>query len=187
MSLSLSNILSNPVNIVVLGWLLIYLFFVFFVFFYRFFKLSSWINKEEESLNSVLMSNMLSINSSLKTCVEKREEINELVFDACIEAAKKEANSGLTFLSIVASTSPFIGLFGTVVGILTAFNNMRAISTLNMIAPAIADALIATAIGILVAIPAYSFHQILSKKVEDLIAVLNMQKDLYLANEKTRS
>ena len=184
MQLNLSDIISNPVNIVVLGWLLLYLFFVFFVFFYRLFSLSSWIKKEEESLNSVIMSNMLSINSSLKSCIEKSEEVNSLVFDACIEAAKKNATSGLTFLSIVASTSPFIGLFGTVVGILSAFNNMQSVTTINMIAPAIADALIATAVGILVAIPAYSFHQILAKKVEDLIAILNMQKDFYLSNEK---
>ena len=185
MSLNLSNIISNPVNIVVLGWLLLYLFFVFFVFFYRFFSLTSWIKKEEESLNSIIMSHMFSINSSLKSCIDKSESVNNLVFDACIGAAKKNATKGLTFLSIVASTSPFIGLFGTVIGILTAFNNMHNVTTINMIAPAIADALIATALGILVAVPAYTFHQILSKKIEDLLTILNMQKDFYLSHEET--
>ena len=67
------------------------------------------------------------------------------------------------------------------VGILTAFQGMQSVSTLNMIAPAIADALIATAVGIIVAVPAYSFHQILSKKVEDLISTLKIQKDIYLS------
>ena len=185
MQLNLFNILSNPVNIVVLGWLLIYLFFVFFVFFYRFFTLNSWIKKEEESLNTIIMSNIISMNSSLKNCVERSEKIDSLVFDACIGVVKKNAGKGLTFLSIVASTSPFIGLFGTVIGILTAFNNMHNITTINMIAPAIADALIATAVGILVAIPAYSFHQILAKKIEDLLIILNMQRDFYLSHEET--
>jgi biopolymer transport protein ExbB/TolQ len=58
---------------------------------------------------------------------------------------------------------------------------MQSVTTINMIAPAIADALVATAVGIIVAVPAYSFHQILSKKVEDLISLLKMQKDFYLS------
>ena len=84
-------------------------------------------------------------------------------------------------LRIVASPAPFIGLFGTVIGILNAFAGMKSVTTINMIAPAIADALIATAIGIIVAVPAYSFHQILAKKVEDLILTLKMQRDMYLS------
>ena len=181
MQLEISKILTNPINIIVLGWLGIYLFFVFFVFFYKLFQLSSWLKKEEEAFKAIIISDVFPINSSLKECIEKSEKINKLTFDACIEAAKKRARSGLTFLSIVASTSPFIGLFGTVVGILNAFNGMQSVTTINMIAPAIADALIATALGILVAVPAYSFHQILSSKVDDLISTLKMQRDMYLS------
>ncbi|WP_024790674.1 MULTISPECIES: MotA/TolQ/ExbB proton channel family protein [unclassified Lebetimonas] len=181
----LDKVLSNPVNIVVLGWLGIYLFFVFFVFFYKYLTLSSWIKNEEESLNSLLMSNNFSIKSSLKSCIENSKEINKYSFDACIEAAKKKASSFIVFLSIVASTAPFIGLFGTVIGILDAFNSMEKVTTINMIAPSIADALIATAVGIITAVPAYSFHQILSKKIEDLESILKIQKDVFLADEKT--
>jgi biopolymer transport protein ExbB/TolQ len=179
----LDNILANPVNIVVLGWLGIYLFFVFFIFFYKYLTLSSWIKNEEESLNTLLMSKNFSIKSSLKNCIENKL-INKYSFNACIEAAKKKANSFIIFLSIVASTAPFIGLFGTVIGILEAFNSMEKVTTINMIAPSIADALIATAVGIVTAVPAYSFHQILSKKVEDLITILKIQRDVYLADEK---
>ena len=177
----ISKILANPINIIVLGWLGIYLFFVFFIFFYKYFTLLSWIKKEEEAFKTILMSEVFPMSSSLKNCIEKSEKINKFTFDACIQAAKKKANSGLIFLSIVASTAPFIGLFGTVVGILTAFNGMKSVTTLNMIAPAIADALIATAVGIIVAVPAYSFHQILASKVESLIATLKMQRDMYLS------
>lgn len=177
----ISKILSNPINLIVLGWLGIYLFFVFFVFFYKLISISSWIKKEQESLNALLMSGNISGVSSLKRCIEKSENINSFTFDACIQAAKNSAEKGIIFLSIVASTAPFIGLFGTVIGILSAFSSMQNLTTINMIAPAIADALIATAVGIIVAVPAYSFHQILSKKVEDLISILIMQKDFYLS------
>ena len=176
----ISKILSSPINIVIIGWLGIYLFFVFFIFFYKFFTLISWINKEKEALNVLLMSENLSSNF-LNQCVQKVSNINELTLNACIEAVKTKARGGIIFLSIVASTAPFIGLFGTVVGILNAFSSMKSVTTINMIAPAIADALIATAIGIIVAVPAYSFHQILEKKVEDLISLLEMQKDFYLS------
>jgi len=179
--LEISKILANPINIAVLGWLGIYLFFVFFVFFYKYFQLISWIKKEEEAFKSIIMSDVFPLNSSLKECIETSEKVNKLTFDACIEAAKKKAKKGLTFLSIVASTAPFIGLFGTVVGILSAFRGMQSVSTINMIAPAIADALIATAVGILVAVPAYSFHQLLASKVDDLISTLKMQRDMYLS------
>ena len=128
-----------------------------------------------------MISKVFPANSSLKNCIEKAEKVNVFSFDACIEAANKKANKYLVFLSIIASTAPFIGLFGTVIGILNAFNNMKSVTTLNMIAPSIADALIATALGIIVAVPAYSFHQILVDKVESLIATLKMQRDIYLS------
>jgi len=180
----ISKILSNPVNVFVLGWLGIYLFFVFFIFFYKLFSLISWIGREEESLNALLMGGHLPSSSSLYNCLTQAQNVTSLTFDACIQAAKKKATSSIVFLSIVASTAPFIGLFGTVVGILNAFSSMKSVTTINMIAPAIADALIATALGIIVAVPAYTFHQILSKKVEDLISLLIMQKDFYLSNEE---
>ena len=179
------KVLTNPISLIVLGWLGLYLFFVFFIFFNKFFFLFKWLKKEEEALNSLLMTNNISETTSLRNCLLKNDKISELSFEACILAAKKTAMGGTTFLSVVASTSPFIGLFGTVVGILNAFSHMQTSATINMIAPAISEALVATAVGILVAIPAYSFHQILMKKIEDLLTLLNMQKDFYLNNEET--
>lgn len=63
---------------------------------------------------------------------------------------------GLTFLATVGSTSPFIGLFGTVWGIMNAFLGLAGAksATLTMVAPGIAEALIATAMGLIAAIPA---------------------------------
>lgn len=62
----------------------------------------------------------------------------------------------LSFLAIVASTSPYVGLFGTVWGIMQAFTALANVqqATISMVAPGIAEALIATALGLFAAIPA---------------------------------
>jgi len=64
---------------------------------------------------------------------------------------------GLGVLAIVATASPFIGLFGTVWGIMHAFQNIALQKNTNLavVAPAIAEALFATAMGLIAAIPAY--------------------------------
>ena len=64
--------------------------------------------------------------------------------------------SHLTFLATVGSTSPYVGLFGTVWGIMNAFHALGNVkqATLNLVAPGIAEALIATAMGLFAAIPA---------------------------------
>jgi biopolymer transport protein TolQ len=71
-----------------------------------------------------------------------------------VEAAKLE--KGVTFLATVASAAPFIGLFGTVWGIMTAFHGLSFAknSTIQAVAPGISEALVATAIGLAAAIPA---------------------------------
>ncbi|MFT4012337.1 MAG: protein TolQ [Paracoccus sp. (in: a-proteobacteria)] len=78
---------------------------------------------------------------------------------------------GLNFLATVGSTAPFIGLFGTVWGIKTAFEEI-AISqntSLAVVAPGIAEALIATGLGLLAAIPAVIFYNKLSADSERII------------------
>ena len=71
-----------------------------------------------------------------------------------VEQSKLEAQ--LPFLASVGSTSPYIGLFGTVWGIMTSFIGLAKVqqATLSVVAPGIAEALIATAIGLFAAIPA---------------------------------
>ncbi|MBT0568965.1 protein TolQ [Curvibacter sp. CHRR-16] len=67
-----------------------------------------------------------------------------------------EAESNLSLLASVGSVSPYVGLFGTVWGIMHAFNGLGALQqvTLSTVAPGIAEALVATAIGLFAAIPA---------------------------------
>ena len=73
-----------------------------------------------------------------------------------IEKQMAKISKGYTFLATVGSTAPFIGLFGTVWGIMNSFQSI-AISrntSLAIVAPGIAEALFATALGLLAAIPA---------------------------------
>lgn len=67
-----------------------------------------------------------------------------------------EMENHLSFLATVGSTSPYVGLFGTVWGIMNAFHALGNVkqATLNLVAPGIAEALIATAMGLFAAIPA---------------------------------
>jgi len=84
------------------------------------------------------------------------------------EIEKLEDN--LSFLATVGSISPYIGLFGTVWGIMNAFISLGAVkqATLQMVAPGIAEALIATAMGLFAAIPAVVFYNRFAHKVETL-------------------
>lgn len=78
--------------------------------------------------------------------------------------------NGLAMLATVGSTSPYVGLFGTVWGIMNAFlalGNMKS-ATLQVVAPPIAEALIATAMGLFAAIPAVIFYNILTNQVDGL-------------------
>ena len=83
---------------------------------------------------------------------------------------EEKLNTNLPFLASVASVSPYIGLFGTVWGIMHAFIALGEVkqATLSMVAPGIAEALIATAMGLFAAIPAVMAYNRLSNKVSKL-------------------
>ena len=82
----------------------------------------------------------------------------------------EELESRLPFLATAGSISPYIGLFGTVWGIMNAFIALGEVqqATLAMVAPGIAEALIATAIGLFAAIPAVIAYNRFSHQVEKL-------------------
>jgi len=79
------------------------------------------------------------------------------VLDSLIARESQKVEDGLGSLAIVATASPFVGLFGTVWGIMHAFQAiaLEKNTSLAVVAPAIAEALFATAIGLAAAIPAY--------------------------------
>lgn len=79
--------------------------------------------------------------------------------------------TNLPFLATVGSTSPYVGLFGTVWGIMNSFRALGNVkqATLSMVAPGIAEALIATAMGLFAAIPAVIAYNRYANEVERLI------------------
>ena len=83
---------------------------------------------------------------------------------------------GLSFLATTGSAAPFIGLFGTVVGIINAFHGIGQAGTasLAVVAPGIAEALIATAIGLFAAIPATIFYNYFVGELRGLTAAIDL-------------
>ena len=89
-------------------------------------------------------------------------------------AAGRRMMRGTGILATIGSTSPFIGLFGTVWGIMTSFIGIAKSQTTNLavVAPGIAEALLATAIGLVAAIPAVVIYNIFSRSIAGYRALL---------------
>ena len=89
-----------------------------------------------------------------------------------ISREEEKLDEHLPFLATVGSTSPYIGLFGTVWGIMNSFRGLATVqqATLATVAPGIAEALIATAIGLFAAIPAVIAYNRFSARSETLIS-----------------
>ena len=98
----------------------------------------------------------------------------QIAWASAEEAMRLEAR--LSFLATVGSASPFIGLFGTVVGIINAFTGIGATgsASLAIVAPGIAEALIATAIGLLAAIPATIFYNVFVSRLRELRQAIDL-------------
>jgi biopolymer transport protein TolQ len=125
-----------------------------------------WNSKSAENLYNSLPSKLedpmaLVFQNAMEGLLRKKtrnnlsERMNALLENG-IEKQMAKIDKGFTFLATVGSTAPFIGLFGTVWGIMNSFQSI-AISrntSLAIVAPGIAEALFATALGLLAAIPA---------------------------------
>ena len=87
--------------------------------------------------------------------------------DAAANRETQRMESGLPTLAIIASSTPFIGLLGTVVGIMNSFRDIaaRGETNLTVVAPGIAEALFATGLGLFAAIPALIFYNKFSSDV----------------------
>ena len=92
--------------------------------------------------------------------------------DVAIAKESETLQSGLSVLATVGSTTPFIGLFGTVWGIMNAFIEIAEQQNTNLavVAPGIAEALLATGLGLLAAIPAVIFYNKLSADADRIVA-----------------
>lgn len=110
------------------------------------------------------------IKSIIQSGEEKKSSLKERINGAMQVASAKSSEkleSGMHLLAIIGSVAPFVGLFGTVWGIMNSFQGI-AISkntSLAVVAPGIAEALLATAIGLFAAIPAVFFYNIYQNKI----------------------
>ena len=130
------------------------------------FESKFWNSKSAESFYNNLPANIndpmaLVFKDAMQNLLKKRSrtDLNSRMtsmLETGIEKQMSKITKGFTFLATVGSTAPFIGLFGTVWGIMNSFQSI-AISrntSLAIVAPGIAEALFATALGLLAAIPA---------------------------------
>ena len=111
-------------------------------------------SKTEDPMSRVFMDSMHVMLKSRRS--SNLDEKMSRMLEINIEKQMERIEKGYTFLATVGSTAPFIGLFGTVWGIMNSFQSI-AISrntSLAIVAPGIAEALFATALGLLAAIPA---------------------------------
>jgi TolQ protein len=105
---------------------------------------------------------------------ERRERI-ERAMRAVMAAELRRVEPGLPFLATVGSAAPFVGLFGTVWGIMNSFSSIasRQDTSLAVVAPGIAEALFATALGLVAAIPAVVAYNKLATRLARLAQRLN--------------
>lgn len=167
----------------------VYFIVTFWVFIDRFKLLRNRINIEASSLKSLYkgLANSSSENSIFSVYIKQISSPTATILEIAASDAVRLATKNLTLLSIIASTSPFIGLFGTVFGILETFSKLanQNSAALNVVAPAISEALVATAAGILVAIFAYSFHLILKRQAYELSSLLTSQSKMLFSKLET--
>jgi biopolymer transport protein ExbB/biopolymer transport protein TolQ len=112
----------------------------------------------------------------------------EQILAKAVRQRRKQFEGGLLFLGTLGNNAPFIGLFGTVLGIVTAFRELGANSmgAMGNVMSGIAEALIATAVGILVALPAVIFYNVFQKKGADIEEHAAALGNVVLASMKRR-
>jgi biopolymer transport protein TolQ len=110
------------------------------------------------------------IKQIIATGADKVASLKERLEGAMQITANKSLHKledGMNFLAIVGSNAPFVGLFGTVWGIMNSFQGIAVSknTSLAVVAPGIAEALLATAVGLFAAIPAVFFYNIFANKI----------------------
>ena len=112
----------------------------------------------------------------------------EEVFNVFMLTEKPELEKSLGFLATIGSNAPYVGLLGTVLGIMKAFNDLATTPEAGQqtVMAGISMALVATAAGLFVAIPAVIFYNYYSKQVKGIFTSLESVKELCLAYAKKK-
>jgi biopolymer transport protein ExbB len=125
-----------------------------------------------------------------RTCLEHIADGPQAIEEhiaAVLEYDRVHYERGLAFLGTLGSNAPFVGLFGTVLGIVRAFHDLSTSAAMGSqaVMAGIAEALVATAIGLLVAIPSVAAYNALMRHVETAVVAANTVGHQILAYVKT--
>ena len=115
-----------------------------------------------------------------------REKERENMAGALVRESRLHMEGGLTLLATIGNTSPFIGLFGTVWGIMHALQGLSGAETLSMelVAGPVAEALVATAAGLFTAIPAVVGYNLLLRQLRRLFGAVESNATRILATQR---
>ncbi len=150
---------------------------------YRLAPYSGMLKSAYDELKGLIEKRKYSSNPDSKTEIadDDLEHVEDSIDRAGVDEALK-LESGIIFLATTANSAPFLGLLGTVIGIYSAFKDIgeRGTATLAVVAPAIAEALIATAAGLAVAIPALiAYNYFISKNRLMTERIDNFKSELF--------
>ncbi|MBA6088250.1 tonB-system energizer ExbB [Pseudomonas monteilii] len=132
-------------------------------------KEASEVSKKEGTLAHTLVHDALE-EMRLSANAREKEGIKERVsfrLERLVHASGRTMSSGTGVLATIGSTAPFVGLFGTVWGIMNSFIGIAKTQTTNLavVAPGIAEALLATALGLVAAIPAVVIYNVFARSI----------------------
>ena len=121
------------------------------------------------------MSNVFKKTMQVVLKSRSRSNLNEKLsglLESNIENEVNELEKNYSFLATVGSTAPFIGLFGTVWGIMNSFQSIAVSrnTSLAIVAPGIAEALFVTALGLFVAIPSTAYYNLITSKIDNYLS-----------------
>ena len=117
--------------------------------------------------------------------IEKRDRGLEEMMDSHLLSIKPKMESRLGFLATLGSNAPFIGLLGTIFGVMEAFEALGSESgSATIVMTAISKALVATAVGLIVAIPAITAYNFLQKQLKMIFHHLESMKETLLSFSK---
>jgi len=110
------------------------------------------------------------------------EKILESIAKRALVVEQQRANRLMTVLASIAASAPFVGLLGTVYGIMEAFQQIgvQKSASLPVVAPAIGAALVATLVGLIAAIPALIFYNLLNRYADDFVSELETASEAWV-------
>ncbi len=136
-------------------------------------------NQRSNSISAVFMAAMAewkkSLAKGIHTSISLQNRIDKAMY-LILERESAKIESKLSFLATLGSAGPFVGLFGTVVGIMGSFLSISASqnTSLAVVAPGIAEALLATAIGLFAAIPAViAYNKLINESAQIITQIEN--------------